>query len=104
MIQNKKPSHEIKMRIKETDKTIRTHFRLEKRKGLRKGIVPGNSSSLWKAVNLAKDLGMGGIPEQMHLGGVLVRDGLVPDVFKVCKVDQVSPPYSWDTRQGSHVS
>ena len=26
-------------------------------------------------------MGMGGIPEQMHLGGVLVRDGLVPNSF-----------------------
>ena len=41
--------------------------------------MPGNSSSLWKAVTMAKDEGMSGIPEQLHHGGVLVRDGLVPD-------------------------
>ena len=54
----KNPSHEIKIRVKELDKAIRNHFRLEKRKKVRKGIVPGNSASLWKAVNLAKDLGI----------------------------------------------
>ena len=78
---NKKPSQEIKIRIREMDKTIRNHFRLEKRKRVRKGIVPGNSSSLWKAVNLAKDLGIDGIPEQMHMNGILIGDGLVPDYF-----------------------
>ena len=51
--------------------------------------MPGNSSSLWKVVNLAKDLGMGGIPEQMHLGGVLVGDGLVPDSFAGFFCDKV---------------
>ena len=43
--------------------------------------MPGNSASLWKAVILAKDLGMGGIPEQMHINGMLVGGGLVPDCF-----------------------
>ena len=28
---------------------------------------------------LAKDVGVDGFPEQLHLGGVLVGDGLIPD-------------------------
>ena len=33
-MQNKKPTTDLKQRIKEMDKTIRSHFRLEKRKFL----------------------------------------------------------------------
>ena len=32
---------------------------------------------------MAKNEGMSGIPEQLHHGGVLVGDGLVPDSFAV---------------------
>ena len=67
--------------IKEMDKNIRTHFRFEKRKRVRKRIVPGNSGSLWKAVNIAKDVGVCGIPDRLHLRGVPVGDGLIPDTF-----------------------
>ena len=58
---------------------------VNKRKRLRKGIMPGNSSSLWNVVSMAKHDGLShlsGIPEQLHHdGGVLVGDGLVPYSF-----------------------
>ena len=71
----------IKIRIKEMDKKIRTHFRFEKRKRVRKGIIPGNSSSLWKAVNIANDVGVGGVADRLHLRGVPIGDGLIPYTF-----------------------
>ena len=47
--------------------------------------MPGNSSSLWNVVSMAKHDGLShlnGIPEQLHHdGGVRVGDGLVPYSF-----------------------
>ena len=51
--------------------------------------MPGNSASLWKAVNLAKDLGIDGIPDQMHINGIRIGDGLVPDCFAEFFCDKV---------------
>ena len=62
-------------------KVIQTHFRLEKRNRVRKGIVPRNSGLLWEAVSIAKDTGMSEIPELLHLKGVAVEGPLMPDTF-----------------------
>ena len=40
-------------------------------------------------MNLAKDLGIDGIPEQMHINGILIGDGLVPDCFAEFFCDKV---------------
>ena len=66
---------------KSMDKVIQTHFGLEKKNRVRKGIVPGNSGSLWKAVSIAKNIGTSEIPELLHLEGVAVEGPLVPDTF-----------------------
>ena len=57
------------------------NFRVAKRNRVRKGIIPGNSASLWKAVNIAKDLGVSAVPDLLYLNGVEVGDGLIPDTF-----------------------
>ena len=61
------PQPELKIRIKTMDKVIRTHFRLEKINRVRKGIVPGNSGLLWKAISIAKSIDTFEIPEMLHL-------------------------------------
>ena len=38
---------------------------MNKRRRVRKGIIPGNSKSLWKAVNIAKDVNSNEIPTKM---------------------------------------
>ena len=38
---------------------IRGHFVMSKRKRIRKEIIPRNLKTLWKAVNLAKDINNG---------------------------------------------
>ena len=54
---------------------------MEKRNRVRKGIIPGNSASLWKVVNIAKDLGVSVVPDHFHLKVVVAGDGLIPDTF-----------------------
>ena len=38
-------------------------------------------ASLRKAVNIAKDVRVGGVPDRLNLRGVPVGDGLIPDTF-----------------------
>ena len=75
------PCIELKTKINELDREIRLHFKNEKRTKVRKGIIPGNTRSLWKAVNLAKDINTSPIPDILHLNGnpIPMRD--ISDVF-----------------------
>ena len=47
--------NELRQRVKNLTKKIKVHYIEEKRRKVRRGIVPGNSKSLWRAVNQAKD-------------------------------------------------
>ena len=49
---------------------IKDHFYDEKKKNIRRKIVPGNSKSLWSAVKVSMDVGAGTLPKCMTLGGV----------------------------------
>ena len=82
-IQIKNPYSNLKLRIKKMGKTTKTHFRLEKRKRMRKGIVPRNTSNHLKVVNIAKDVGGSGVLNHLHLQGVLIGDSLIFDTFVV---------------------
>ena len=64
------PTLEMKSRIKNLNSEIKTHFYSEKRSNVRKNLVPGNSKSLWKAVNSAHDIGTAHLPSNMTLGNV----------------------------------
>ena len=64
-VQSKNPSPNVQLRINKMDKTTRTHFRL------------------WKGVYIAKDVGGSGVLNQLHLQGVPLGDGLVPNTFAV---------------------
>ena len=46
---------------------IKTIYFTQKRNSVRKGIVPGNSKSLWSAVKIYKDTGTNEIPSNMYL-------------------------------------
>ena len=54
---------------------------MKKRKRVRKAIVRGNSSSLWKAVNIAEDVIVSRVPIKLHLQGVPDGNGLILDTF-----------------------
>ena len=48
---------------------------------LSRNIILGNSKSLWKAVNIAKDVNMESLPPKMFLNNILVEQSNLPDTF-----------------------
>ena len=52
-----------------------------KRNKVRKGIIPGNAKSLWKAVNIARDINPNEIPINMLKAGVSIVDTEIPESF-----------------------
>ena len=72
------------------------HFFYKKKFSVRKGILPGNSKSLWKAVKIAKNMGHTIIPNNMMLNNVNMTSHNNAEYFvgffekKVC--DIVSKP------------
>ena len=59
------PSLELKNRIKNLNAEIRTQFYSSKRTNVSRNLRPGNSKSLWNAVNAAKDIGASSLPQSM---------------------------------------
>ena len=53
----------IRQEIKTLNKEIKSYFHKLKSKNVRKGIVPGNSKSLWDALKKAKDLNVKNLPD-----------------------------------------
>ena len=77
-----KPSPALKFKIKALDKAIRLYFKSEKCKHVRKGIIPGNSKTLWRAVSIAKDINLvGDIPDSLLLQGIPVQQCNLADTF-----------------------
>ena len=60
---------------------IRSHFFYKKKFSVRKGILPGNSKSLWKAVKIAKSSGHSIIPSNMMLNNVNVIGQNIAELF-----------------------
>ena len=67
--------------MKNLSKEIKDHFVMNKRNRVRKGIIPGNSKSLWKAVNLAKDVNSNEIPSKMYREGNEIVEDEVAENF-----------------------
>ena len=63
---------------------------LDKRKRVRKGITPGDSRSLWKAVNIAKDKNSSEIPTKMSDGVVEIDEEMIPESFAEHFSDKIS--------------
>ena len=51
---------------------IKNHFHSEKKKEVRRRILPGNSKSLWNAVKVSKNIGTCSLPKAMTVNGVKV--------------------------------
>ena len=66
------PTGEIKARIKNLNIEIKNFFYSRKKLSVRRGIQPGNSKSLWRAVNTAKDIGQPRIPNDMMYNNKIV--------------------------------
>ena len=59
----------IQSKIKALNIEILAEIKKSKRASVRRGLVPGNSKSLWNAVNHAKDINHNEIPAVMRLEG-----------------------------------
>ena len=68
----KRPSLDLKKRVKNLNVEIRNHFYSIKRSNVRRNIIPGNCKSLWDAVKTAKSGGLDSLPEKMTIGNVVV--------------------------------
>ena len=73
------PSDTLKSKIKTLDSKIKSHYFHEKRKNIRRGILPGNSKSLWAAVRIAKDQNIESFPNTLYNNGIKLTDINVPD-------------------------
>ena len=77
----KRPTLDLKNRVKNLNVEIRNHFRFLKRNDVRRKIIPGNSKSLWNAVKMSKDNAINSLPDFMTLGGVQVSEHELPSSF-----------------------
>ena len=64
--QKTSPNACTKEQIKQLNIQIKGHYKNIKSKAVRRGIVPGNSKSLWRAVKIAKDVGCSDLPSKMY--------------------------------------
>ena len=56
----------IKEEIKSIDVKIKRFYHNRKTNEVKRAIIPGNSSSLWKAVRIAKDVNFNNLPDTMY--------------------------------------
>ena len=77
----KDPSEELRKRVKNLNTEIKCHFTMNKRNRVRKGIIPGNSRSIWKAVNIAKDINSNEIPKEMFNEGIRISVDEIAESF-----------------------
>jgi hypothetical protein len=83
LLKNKKFQNNFNqhLKIKNLNKEIKIILRNEKTKNIRRGIIPGNSKSLWNAVKKAKDLNITSLPESLSLNSVNIPKRDQPDAF-----------------------
>ena len=70
-----------KLELKDLNKQIKFYFHVTKSKSIRRGILPGNSKSLWDAVKIASDKNVTRLPNNLFLNGESVSDGHVASSF-----------------------
>ena len=75
------PTLELKNRIKHLNCEIKLFYYSNKRFAVRKGLLPGNSKSLWRAVSIAKDIGHPTIPNNMLSNNVNVSGQEISEHF-----------------------
>ena len=73
------PSSLNKTKLRQVDTEIKLFYHSSKSKKVRRGIIPGNSKSLWSAVRIAKDQNVPTFPSTILMNGVPINDKIVPD-------------------------
>ena len=54
---------------------------MQKSNEIRRGIIPGNSKSLWNAVKKAKNLNVSQLPDNLTLNSTKIQEHALPDTF-----------------------
>jgi hypothetical protein len=67
--------------LNQVDKSIKRFYSDQRKRNVRKVIIPGCTKSLWKAVNAAKDCAKNNIPGRMFQDGIEIESGKVSDIF-----------------------
>ena len=60
---------------------IKTFYFTQKQNSVRKNIIPGNSKSLWSAVNISKDIGSNDIPNNFYYNDKRIPEKEVANCF-----------------------
>ena len=77
----KEHRQDIKIEIKLIDKAIKGYYHKKKACNVKRTIIPGNSSSLWKAVKIAKDLNIESLPKTLFEEGAEIHTDQVAERF-----------------------
>ena len=94
------PSVTLKTKIKSFDTNIKCHFFQEKRKKVRRGILPGNSKSLWTAVRIAKDQNIESLPKTLYSNGIEIKGKTLQDTVIWKNISNViTTPSSYSTNR-----
>ena len=72
---------ELKTKIRVLDKVIKNFFHSNKSNKIRKKIVPGDNTSLWSAVKMAKNLPVNSIPNKCFYNNQPVNEHDLPNCF-----------------------
>ena len=83
-------SNESRCELKILNKEIKRFFYEQKAKQVRKGIIPGNSKSLWDAVKTAKDININSLPEVLYKDNNSIPLGERSNVFAKHFFDKVN--------------
>ena len=80
----------LKAKIGMLNSEIKSFYFSKKKQSVRKGILPGDSRSLWSAVKIAKDIGTNDIPRNMTCNGVSIAEDKISDSFAQFFEEKVS--------------
>ena len=69
------------MLLKNISSDIKFNLKLNKTTIVRRGILPGNSKSLWTAVKKAKGLNIAQLPETLTFNSIVIQNENLPDTF-----------------------
>ena len=74
-------SNEINIKLKTINKNTRKLLKNQKSNQVRRGIIPGNSKTLWDAVKKAKNLNINPIPDNLTRNNAPIEQSAIADSF-----------------------
>ena len=74
-------SQSARINLKVLNKEIKCYFFNQKKKAVRKNIIPSNSKSLWDAVRIAKDINVTHLPDILFANNIEINNGKIPEAF-----------------------